>query len=71
MKYDIQDAAPERVMQAAADLVQKKKVDALHCGWAGWGQDVMAYGNFDVPTFTWDGSIYAVAAYKENPKKYS
>jgi branched-chain amino acid transport system substrate-binding protein len=71
VKFDIQDAAPERVMQAAAQLVGKKKVDVLHCGWAGWGQDVMAYGNYDVPTFTWDGSIHAVSVYRDNPKKYA
>jgi ABC-type branched-subunit amino acid transport system substrate-binding protein len=44
VKFDTQDFSPERVMQASDQLVGTDKVVALHCGWAGWGQDVKAYG---------------------------
>ena len=71
VKFDTQDFAPERVMQAADQLVGKEKVDALHCGWAGWGQDVRSYGKYDVPAFTWNCSINAVSVYREDPKRYS
>ena len=71
VKFDTQELAPERVMQAAAQLVGKEKVDSVHGGWAGWGQDVRAYGKYDVPFFMWDASINAISVYRENPKKYS
>lgn len=71
LKFDTQDFSPERVMQAADTLVRNKKVHALHCGWAGWGQDVIAYGRYDVPTFVGNGSIGSVSTYRKDPKKYS
>ncbi|MCF8068734.1 MAG: ABC transporter substrate-binding protein [Desulfobacterales bacterium] len=71
IKYDTQDFAPERVMAAADDLVGKKKVHALHCGWAGWGQDVKAYGKYNVPTFVVNTSGSCIEVYKSNPKQYS
>ncbi len=71
VKFDTQDFAPERVMQAADQLVGKEKVAVLHAGWAGWGQDVRAYGKYDVPVFVWDASINSVSVYREDPKKYS
>jgi len=70
VKFDTQDFSPERVMQAADQLVRKERVAAIHAGWAGWGQDVRAYGKYDVPTFVWDASINAVAVYRENPERY-
>ena len=36
VKFDTQDFAPERVMQAADQLVGREKVVAIHAGWAGW-----------------------------------
>lgn len=71
VKFDTQDFAPERVMQAADYLVQKEQVVALHCGWAGWGQDVMAYGKYDVPTFHFDASSGSIATFREHPEKYN
>ena len=71
VRFDTQDFAPERVMQAADHLVGREKVDAIHAGWAGWGQDVRAYGKYEVPTFVLNASISAVKVFQENPKKYS
>ncbi|MCF8069019.1 MAG: ABC transporter substrate-binding protein [Desulfobacterales bacterium] len=71
IKFDVQDFAPERVMQAADKLVRNDKVDTIHAGWAGWGQDVRAYGKYDVPTFTFDASINSVKVFREDPKRYS
>jgi branched-chain amino acid transport system substrate-binding protein len=71
VKFDTQDFAPERVMQAADQLVGREKVHAIHAGWAGWGQDVRSYGKYDVPAFVWDSSINSVSVFREDPKKYS
>ena len=71
VKFDTQELAPERVMQAADQLVSKEKVDSVHGGWAGWGQDVRAYGKYDVPFFMWDASINAISVFRENPEQYS
>jgi len=70
-KFDTQDFAPERVMQAADQLVGNDKVDTIHAAWAGWGQDVRAYGKYNVPTFVWDASINSVTVFREDPKQYS
>ena len=70
-KFDTQDFAPERVMLAADQLVGSKKVDVIHAGWAGWGQDVRAYGKYDVPAFAMDASSHAVEVWREDPEKYS
>ena len=71
IRFDVQQFEPERVMQAADELVVKKKVVAVHAGWAGWGQDVRAYGKYEAPTFVWDGSDEAIAVWREDPEKYS
>ncbi len=71
VRFDSQDFAPEKVMQGANYLCGEKKVCAVHAGWAGWGQDVRAYGKFDVPFFCDDGAEPAVDAYKTDPKQYS
>lgn len=71
VKFDTQDFAPERVMLAADQLIGLKKVDVIHAGFAGWGQDVRAYGKYDVPTFLMDAASHAVAVWRENPEKYS
>lgn len=71
VQFDTQDLAPETVMRAADQLVGIDKVDSIHAGWAGWGQDIRTYGKYDVPTFVWDGSDAAIQVYIENPKKYS
>jgi ABC-type branched-subunit amino acid transport system substrate-binding protein len=71
IKFDTQDFAPERVMLAADQLIGLKKVDTIHAGFAGWGQDVRAYGKYEVPTFLMDAASHAVDVWKEDPVKYS
>jgi len=71
VSFDTKDFAPEIVMQAADQLVNNEKVDVIHAGWAGWGQDVRAYGKYDVPTFVLDASISSVSVYREHPDKYT
>jgi len=71
VRFDSQEFAPETVMQGANYLCGEKKVSAVHAGWAGWGQDVRAYGKFDVPFFCDDGAEPAVDVYKSNPEQYS
>ncbi|MCF8070091.1 MAG: ABC transporter substrate-binding protein [Desulfobacterales bacterium] len=71
VKFDTQELSPERVMQAADYLIGQKKVDSAHGGWAGWGQDVRAYGKYDVPFFMFDASINSITVLRENLKKYS
>jgi hypothetical protein len=45
----------------------RKKVASVQAGWAGWGQDVRAYGKYDAPFFADDGSQAAVDVFKEDP----
>ncbi|BBO68555.1 urea ABC transporter substrate-binding protein [Desulfosarcina alkanivorans] len=71
IRYDSKEFAPEVVMQGADYLCGQKKVTSVHAGWAGWGQDVRAYGKYDVPFFADDGSQAAVDVYRENPAQYS
>ena len=71
IRYDSKEFAPEVVMQGADYLCGQKKVASVHAGWAGWGQDVRAYGKYEVPFFADDGSQAAVDVYKENPEQYS
>lgn len=52
--YDIGDFAPETEMLAADELVQGTGVNVVIGGWSGWGQDVEAFGRYDVPTFLYD-----------------
>lgn len=70
VRFDTQDFAPERVMQGADYLVGKVKVDSVHAGWAGWGQDVRAYGKYTAPFFADDGSQSAVDVFNQDPEKY-
>ncbi|GAB4273771.1 MAG: ABC transporter substrate-binding protein [Deferrisomatales bacterium] len=70
VRFDTQEFAPERVMQGADYLVGQQKVHSVHAGWAGWGQDVRAYGKYDVPFFADDGSQAAVDVFREAPDKY-
>ena len=49
--FDIGDFAPETLVLAADQLVGADKVDAVMTAWAGWGQDVRAFGKYDVPYF--------------------
>jgi ABC-type branched-subunit amino acid transport system substrate-binding protein len=70
VKFDTQDLAPERVMLAADQLVGKEKVDVIVPVWGGWGQDVRAYGKYDVPTFLSDNSIASIEVFREDPEKY-
>jgi branched-chain amino acid transport system substrate-binding protein len=70
IRYDSKEFAPEVVMQGADYLCGQKKVTSVHAGWAGWGQDVRAYGKYDAPFFCDDGSQAAVDVYREDPKKY-
>ena len=71
IRYDSKEFAPEVVMQGADYLCGQKKVASVHAGWAGWGQDVRAYGKYDVPFFADDGSQAAVDVFREDPAKYS
>lgn len=71
IRYDSKEFAPEVVMQGADYLCGQKKVASVHAGWAGWGQDVRAYGKYEVPFFADDGSQAAVDVYRENPEQYS
>jgi len=71
IRFDSQEFAPEVVMQGANYLCGKMKVAAVHAGWAGWGQDIKAYGKYDAPFFCDDGAQPAVDVYKSNPEKYS
>ncbi len=71
IRYDSKEFAPEVVMQGADYLCGQKQVTSVHAGWAGWGQDVRAYGKYEVPFFADDGSQAAVDVYKENPEQYA
>jgi len=71
IRFDIGDFSPEKLMQAADQLVGKLKVDVGHGGWSGWGQDVRAFGKYEVPFFMVDSSISAVQVMKEDPESYS
>ena len=70
IRFDSKGFEPEIVMQAADYLCGQKKVASVHAGWAGWGQDVRAYGKYDAPFFADDGSQAAVDVYREDPAKY-
>lgn len=70
IRFDSKGFEPEIVMQAADYLCGQKNVAAVHAGWAGWGQDVQAYGKYDAPFFADDGSEAAVNVFKEDPEKY-
>jgi branched-chain amino acid transport system substrate-binding protein len=70
VRFDTQDFAPERVMQGADYLCGQEKVDSVHAGWAGWGQDVRAYGKYTAPFFADDGSQAAVDVFKQDPQQY-
>ena len=70
VRFDTQEFAPERVMQGADYLCGKMKVDSVHAGWAGWGQDVRAYGKYTAPFFADDGSQAAVDVFKQNKTQY-
>ena len=70
IRFDSKGFEPEVVMQAADYLCGQKKVASVHAGWAGWGQDVRAYGKYDAPFFADDGSQAAVDVFNEDPKKY-
>jgi branched-chain amino acid transport system substrate-binding protein len=70
IRFDSKGFEPEVVMQAADYLCGQKNVASVHAGWAGWGQDVRAYGKYDAPFFADDGSQAAVDIFKEDPAKY-
>lgn len=70
IRFDSKGFEPEVVMQAADYLCGQKNVASVHAGWAGWGQDVRAYGKYDAPFFADDGSQAAVNVFKEDPRKY-
>jgi branched-chain amino acid transport system substrate-binding protein len=70
IRFDSKEFAPEVVMQGADYLCGQKKVASVHAGWAGWGQDVLAYGKYDAPFFCDDGSQAAVDVYRKDPEKY-
>jgi branched-chain amino acid transport system substrate-binding protein len=61
IRFDSKGFEPEVVTQAADYLCGQKKVTAVFAGWAGWGQDVRAYGKYDAA---------AVDVHNEDPEKY-
>ena len=69
-RFDSKGFEPEIVMQAADYLCGQKNVAAVFAGWAGWGQDVQAYGKYDAPFFADDGSQAAVEIMKSDREKY-
>lgn len=69
--FDTKDFAPERLMAAADKLVGQDKADSIHAGWSGWGQDIRAFGKFDVPYFQHNESGQCVELIKSDLKKYS
>ncbi len=71
VQFDIGDFSPEKLIQASAVLVGKNKVDSVHGGWSGWGQNVNAFGRYNVPTFFADASLSSVEAYRKDPEKNS
>ena len=70
LRFDSKGFEPEVVMQAADYLCGQKNVASVHAGWAGWGQDVRAYGKYDAPFFADDGSQAAVDVFREDPAQY-
>ncbi|MCA1786009.1 MAG: ABC transporter substrate-binding protein, partial [Desulfobacteraceae bacterium] len=70
VRFDTQEFAPERVMQGADYLCGQINVDSVHAGWAGWGQDVRAYGKYTAPFFADDGSQAAVDVFNQDREQY-
>ncbi|MCH7820782.1 MAG: ABC transporter substrate-binding protein [Proteobacteria bacterium] len=70
IRYDSKEFSAEVVMQGA-DYLASKNVASVHAGWAGWGQDVRAYGKYDAPFFADDGSQAAVDVFNEDREKYN
>lgn len=68
--FDTQDFAPERMMEAADELVANRGVHASHAGWAGWGQDVVAFGRYEAPFFMYDASRLAVEEIRKRPEQH-
>lgn len=68
--FDTQDFAPERMMEAADQLVANEGVHASHAGWAGWGQDVIAFGRYDAPFFMYDASESSIAEIRKNREQH-
>ena len=69
--FDTQDFAPERMMEAADQLVANEGVVASHAGWAGWGQDVIAFGRYDAPFFMYNASELAIEEIRKNRQQHS
>ena len=69
--YDIGVFSPEKMLAAAVVLIEREKVDTIHAGWSGWGQNVRAFGRYAVPTFFADASIGSIEVYRDDPQQYS
>ena len=69
--FDTKDFAPERLMAAADKLVGQDKADTIHAGWSGWGQDIRAFGKYDIPYFQHNESGQCVELIRSDLKKYS
>lgn len=69
--FDTKDFAPERLMAAADKLVGQDKADSIHAGWSGWGQDIRAFGKYDIPYFQHNESGQCVELIRSDLKKYS
>ncbi len=69
IRFDAKEYSAEVVMQGA-DYLARKNVASVHAGWAGWGQDVRAYGKYDAPFFADDGSQSSVDVFNEDREKY-
>ncbi len=69
IRYDAKEYSAEVVMQGA-DYLARQNVASVHAGWAGWGQDVRAYGKYDAPFFAEDASQSSVDVFNEDRGKY-
>ena len=69
IRFDAKEYSAEVVMQGA-EYLARKNVASVHAGWAGWGQDVRAYGKFDIPFFAEDASQSSVDVFNEDREKY-
>lgn len=69
--YDIGILSPEKLMAAAVVLIEQEKVDSIHGGWSGWGQNVRAFGRYKVPTFFADASISSINTFRKHKKQYN
>lgn len=59
--FDIGDLTPDKLQAAAANLIEKMKVDVLINGYGGMGPDIPAFCPYDVPYIHNDGTSNVVS----------